>query len=205
MSEFSDSRDSHGDYLRRTARINEEIKRVLRISSGINLTAINAMLVSRRAGEKSRGYAVVSGELRNFSRKLEVKMAETTALVSGMVGDVAFLLNQNRSQRQMVRATKISVRSMDMLGIAIERKAHAISEKVNELDDLGRRLEKQVRHSLKFCESGISLARNAKIEAVYGGEMAVTLRQVSSEVEDRMTEMLVCLEALNKEIQSWQA
>lgn len=205
MSEQINTQDKQGDYLRRTVRINEEIKRVLRISSGINLTAINAMLVSKRAGERSRGYAVVSGELRNFSRKLEVQMGETTLLIAGMVGDVAFLLNQNRSQGQIYRATHLSGRSMELLGDAIGRKAHAISEMRKKLYYVGIKLDRQVSRSLKLCESGVSLARNAKIEAVYGGAMAGTLRQVSTEVEERMTEMLGCLRSLNNEILEWQA
>jgi hypothetical protein len=97
---------------------------------------------------------VVSGELRNFSRKLEVQMGETTLLIVGMVGDVAFLLNQNRSQGQMYRATHLSGRSMELLGDAIGRKAHAISEMRKKLYYVGIKLDRQVSRSARYASPG---------------------------------------------------
>lgn len=205
MSEHLDSQDNQGDNLRRTARINEEIKRVVHISTGINLTAVNAMLVSKRAGERSRGYGVVSGELRNFSRQLEANMGETTPLVTRMVRDVAFLLNQSRSQRQMDRASKMSERTAELLSGVMGKKAYAVAETLEKISYLGNMLARQIGGSLRLCQTGIALSRSAKIEAVYGGEMAGTLRQVSTEVEDRMAELLERLKSLKTDVHAWQA
>lgn len=205
MSEHVNRQVNQGDQLRRTARINEEIKQVVRISTGINLTAVNAMLVAKRAGERSRGYGVVSGELRNFSSKLEDSMAATTALVCGMVRDVAFLLNQSRSQRQIDRAVGASERAAAHLGDAIARKARIASESRMKLQGLGHTLARQVHGSMRLCRTGSTLARSARIEAVYGGDMATTLGQVSREVEDRMVELLETLKSLDADVQAWQA
>lgn len=205
MSEYVNSLDNQGEYLRWTARINEKIKRVVLISNGINLTAVNAMLVSKRAGERSRGYGVVSGELRNFSRQLEANMGEMTTLVSGMVRDVAFLLNQCRSQRQMDRALRMSERTAGLLGHAMRRKANAVAEMSKKMHWLGNALARQISGAMRLCHTGSALARSAKIEAVYGGDMAATLGQVSRDVEDRMTELLESLKSLNADVQAWQA
>jgi hypothetical protein len=205
MSEHAGNQDNQDEYLRRTARINEEIKHVVRISNGINLTAVNAMLVAKRAGERSRGYGVVSGELRNFSSKLEANMGETTALVSGMVRDVAFLMNQDRSRRQMERALRMSERAAGLLGPAMGRKANAVAEMRMKIHGLGDTLSRQVGGSMRLCQTGSALARSAKIEAVYGGDMAATLGQVSREVEGRMTELLESVKSLNTDVQAWQA
>lgn len=204
MNEHVNSRDNQGDCLRRTARINEEIKQVVRISTGINLTAVNAMLVAKRAGERSRGYGVVSGELRNFSSKLEANMAGTTAMVCGMVRDVAFLLDQRRSLRQMDRAVGMSERTAGLLGDAMGRKARTVAETRMKLQGLGNTLARQVDGSMRLCRTGSTLARSARIEAVYGGDMAATLEQVSREVEDRMAELLETLKSLDTEVQAWQ-
>ena len=205
MSEHVNRQVNQGDQLRRTARINEDIKQVVRISTGINLTAVNAMLVAKRAGERSRGYGVVSGELRNFSSKLEDNMAGTTVLVCGMVRDVAFLLNQSRSQRQMDRAVGASERTAGHLGDAIGRKARAVAETRMKLQGLGNALARQVDDSMRLCRTGSALARSARIEAVYGGDMAATLGQVSREVEDRMAELLETLKSLDADVQAWRA
>lgn len=205
MSEHAGNQDNQGEFLRRTARFNEEIKRVVLISNGINLTAVNAMLVSKRAGERSRGYGVVSGELRNFSSKLEANMGETSALVSGMVRDVAFLMNQDRSRRQMERALRMTERAAGLLGHAMGRKVHAIAEMRMKIQGLGNTLFRQVGGSMRLCQGGSALARSAKIEAVYGGDMAATLGQVSRVIEDRMTELLESLKSLSTDVQAWQA
>ncbi|MHB1099930.1 MAG: hypothetical protein ACYCZR_10285 [Burkholderiales bacterium] len=195
---------NQGEQLRRTVRINEEIKQVIRISSGINLTAVNAMLVAKRSGERSRGYGVVSGELRSFSGRLEALMDETGMLISGMIGDMAWLLNQRRSREQMARATRMSERAAELLGEAMEKKDRDVSKTRKKILDLGGRLDRQAGMALKLCQSGVALARSAKIEAVYGGEMAETLGQVSIEVEGRMAELFERLKFLNAEVQAWQ-
>ena len=194
-----------GKQLSRTVRINEEIKQVVRISSGINLMAINAMLVARQSGARSRGYGVVSGELRSFSGRLEALMDETGMLISGMIGDMAWLLNQRRSREQMARATRMSERAAELLGEAMEKKDRAVSKTREKILDLGGRLDRQAGMALRHCQSGIALARSARIEAVYGGDMAGGLGQVSVEVEGQMLELFERLKSLSADVRAWQA
>lgn len=203
MSEsVTGSMDVDAQCLRRTTQIIEEIKGVVRICEGINLTAINAMLVAKRAGEHSRGFGVVSGELRFFSRQLEERMSETTALVSHLARDAAATLNQRRLQQQMERAAGASERSAKLLNTAMEHKVHALSETRGKIRALEDALSRQVTDAIKLCHTGIALGRSAKIEAVYGGSMEATLGQVSHEVEDRMLELLNRLKSLSTDIQT---
>ena len=74
QEEIRDNTACQATELSRVVKANEDIKKVIRISSGVNLVALNAMLVAKRSGERSRGFAVVSSELRVFSRKLEGAM-----------------------------------------------------------------------------------------------------------------------------------
>ncbi|MHB1099159.1 MAG: hypothetical protein ACYCZR_06350, partial [Burkholderiales bacterium] len=131
-------------------------------------------------------------------------MDETGMLISGMIGDMAWLLNQRRSREQMARATRMSKRAAELLGEAMEKKDRAVSKTRKKILDLGGRLDRQAGMALKLCQSGVALARSAKIEAVYGGEMAGTLGQVSIEVEGRMAELFERLKFLNAEVQAWQ-
>lgn len=196
-------REMEKHYLRRTARINEEIKSVVRISESINLTAINAMLVAKRAGRRSLGYGIVSGELRNFSRQLESVMEESGMLISGIVRDAAALSNQTRSLRQMERASGMSDRTVGFLGNAMEMKSHAVLQSREKLDKLGLLLERHTRRAMRICQGGIFLVSSAKIEAVYGDDMASTLNHVSLEIEKRMNELLDRLKLLGSIVQAW--
>ncbi len=194
-----------GMQLSRTVRINEEIKQVVRISAGINLMAINAMLVAKRSGARSAGYGVVSGELRSFSGRLESIMLETSGLISRMIGDVASLLNQKRSMARIGRASGMSEITAGLLEEAMESKHLALSGMQNRIRELGDRLGLHSETALRHCQSGVALARSAKIESVYGGEMAGVLEQVSVEVEGRMLALFERLKSLSADVRAWQA
>lgn len=198
------NRFERGEYLRRTVHFNEEIKHVVCISSGINLTAINAILVARRAGGRSRGYGVVSNELRNFSRKLDGLMTETAQLVSGMVRDVASLLKHERSKRQMDRAAHMTDEAAGLLDVAMGRKGALVSEAKARIREKLGQLDRRTVRALKLSHGATVLARSAKIEAVYGCDMAVALGQVSVEIEAQMDELLGRLKLLNANLQAWQ-
>lgn len=194
-----------GKQLSRTVRINEEIKQVVRISSGINLMAINAMLVARQSGARSRGYGVVSGELRSFSGRLESIMLETSSLISRMIGDLASFLNQKRSMVRIGRASGMTGITAGLLEEAMGRKHHALSRMQKGIRELGDRLGLHSEMALRHCQSGIALARSARIEAVYGGDMAGVLGQVSVEVEGQMLELFERLKSLSADVRAWQA
>jgi len=55
--------------------INENLKKVIEISNQINIVAMNAILIAKRAGQQSSGFRVVAMELRLFSQKIEEIMS----------------------------------------------------------------------------------------------------------------------------------
>ena len=64
-------------------RINEEIKRVVGVSFKINIMALNAIFLAKRAGTAARGFGVLSNEFRTFSQDLKNGMDKLTGLVYG--------------------------------------------------------------------------------------------------------------------------
>ena len=77
-------------------RVNEEIKSVLDASRQISIVAINAFLSARLAGERSRGFAVVSRELRALAGKFESAMAGLDEVISGLAADLAQSIRDRR-------------------------------------------------------------------------------------------------------------
>lgn len=192
--------DGKADDLRRVVSVNEEIKKVIRISSEVNLVALNAMLVAKRSGERSRGFAVVSSELRVFSRKLEEAMTSLGSLIFGLVRDAAAMQKQNRERRYWLNTMAGGDAARELAQPLLRHKeASMLSTGQTIRRDWGR-LQLQLSRALQLCETGGSLSRSAKIEAVYGGEMSATLKQVANQIEETVNQIFATLKLLRGQL-----
>lgn len=200
MEEIGNDDMSQTSDLHRVVTANEDIKKVIRISSGVNLVALNAMLTAKRSGERSRGFAVVSSELRVFSRKLEGAMTGLGALIFELVRDAAAMRKQHHERRHLlnIHAPKHSKREL------LEPVLARMDERMQKTgEDLARgwcKLRLQLGRVLQLCETGGSLSRSAKIEAVYGGEMSATLKQVANQIEETVNEIFSTLKLLRTQL-----
>lgn len=194
MGEIRD--DGEARDLRRLVRVNEEIKRVIRISSEVNLVALNAMLVAKRSGERSRGFAVVSSELRVFSRKLEGAMITLGALVFGLVRDAAAMQKQNRERRHWQATMARGAAARDLIQPMLCHKEESMLATGQDIRRDWSRLQLQLGRALQLCETGGSLSRSAKIEAVYGGEASAALKQVATQIEETVNQIFATLKLL---------
>jgi hypothetical protein len=186
--------------LHRVVKINEEIKKVMRISSEVNLVALNAMLTAKRSGEKSRGFGVVSSELRVFSGKLEHFMSDLEAPIFELLKGVAQLLKQARVQRHFVAAMRGGDRAKRLLAPVLARKEAELSVGGEMVKRDWRRLSMLLKRALQLCEMGGALSRSAKIEAVYGGDMTASLKQVSNQIEQTVESILAIIKTLRTEM-----
>jgi len=199
MGEIKDDAASQAADLRRVVKVNEDIKKVIRISSEVNLVALNAMLVAKRSGEKSRGFAVVSKELRVFSRKLESAMTGVGSLVFGLVRDAAAMQKQNRERRHWLNTLARGGRTNELVGPMLLRKEDAMRAIGHVIRHDWQKLQFQLIRALQLCETGGALSRSAKIEAVYGGDMSATLKQVASRIDETVNEIFSTLKLLRSQ------
>lgn len=168
--------------LRRVIALSEEVKAVADVSRGLCLEAINAMLVSRRAGDGVKGFGVVSTELRRYSADLETLMRGLVADIATLVHSVANLSREDNLHRQLARAHAACgdcagmARAMARVELAARRAAEA-----NARD--WRKVLAGIERSVRLCDTGRALARGAKIEAVYGGGMSGDLTQAGLAIE----------------------
>jgi hypothetical protein len=186
--------------LHRVVRINEEIKKVVRISSEVNLVALNAMLTAKRSGEKSRGFGVVSSELRVFSGKLEHFMIDLETPIFELLKGVAQLLKQARVQRHFVAAMRGGDSAKRLLTPVLMRKEAELAAGGEKVKRDWSRLAMLLKRALQLCEMGGALSRSAKIEAVYGGDMTASLKQVSNQIEQTVESILAIIKALRTEM-----
>ena len=176
--------------------INHGLKQVIDISHQINLVAMNAILVAKRAGQQSSGFKVVAMELRVFSQKMEEMMSRLGEMIFHLVKRIADLRKLQRNVHLLGSAIKKSAAAAMQLEQSFQLKneqyAH-LSERVNQEWE---KLESEVKRSLNLCSSGAMLSHNARIEAAYGGTMLADMQQVAGRIEEIMNPTISYLKQL---------
>lgn len=160
-------------------RINESIKSVVRLARKINILALNAILLSRRAGSVALGYTVISNELRLFSRELTLVMNKLTAVSNDAVQVVSYQCRYNHIN-ELMNATS--------LGIELPVIQHQLLASDAKLGQMSRELQERYGHLKSVLidaddnsRFGTVISRSLKIEATYCGAFAPHLTQIASE------------------------
>lgn len=194
-----DGREAGGE-LRRIIRINEEIKSVVATAFKINLMAMNAIFLAKRAGQSALGFGVLSNELRRFAMDLQQQMGSLRETTYGSVSTVTALVRQARVNRILDRTRKEcggeGRKAVEHL--LRTRHADALSGSQAQMATLNRRLSQMIADTAQLVELGSVLARSAKIEAAYGGGFSASLMQVSSDFEQTISQIQKSLESLTK-------
>lgn len=182
--------------LLRIVRINEEIKSVVGVAFRINIMALNAIFLAKRAGSAARGFGVLSNELRTFSQNLRDCMGELSRLVDACVGEVSVVLRDIRHTRLLRQAVAASSWAG---GAAVLAARQAESERhLQRLTARRKALQRALDDAFRMVELGGVLAKSAKIEAAYGQSFAASLAQVSGEFDGVVEEIRKSLEALRR-------
>ena len=189
-----------GRELRRIVRINEEIKVVVKTAYRINLMAMNAIFLAKRAGQSALGFGVLSNELRRFATDLEQQMITLGQATGGSVATVTAMVKEARIIRVLERARKLSNgKGKDIIDEFLRRRQDTtLSERQDQVAALNRNLAMMIESTSRLVEMGGVLARSAKIEAAYGGGFSQSLKQVSSDFEGTIGEIRKSLDSLSK-------
>lgn len=189
-----------GRQLRRIVRINEEIKAVVAAAFTINLMAMNAIFLAKRAGTSALGFGVLSNELRRFAIDLQQQMTLLSEMTYGSVSTITGLLKQARLNRVLEVTHTLSTGTGKAVidNILHARLGMALADRQEQGIAANRRLSQMITDTAQLVELGSVLARSAKIEAAYGGGLAVPLTQVSSDFEQSIGEIQRSLEKLSK-------
>jgi hypothetical protein len=183
--------------LNHAVSINEDLKRVIAMSREINVVAINALLISKRAGDQSAGFRVVALELRAFSEKICDVMDHLGQLIFRLVRRTAELLKQEKSLALLLQTAD---KCQDV--------PEALLRHVQHLKDLHdqvqlakekewQQLVLEVQRSLPLCRSAAMLSNNGRIEAAYGNKMLDEMLQISRQIDDAISQIIDQLKHLN--------
>ncbi|MBP8133145.1 MAG: chemotaxis protein [Zoogloea oleivorans] len=185
--------------LARIVLVNEEIKAIVATAFRINLMALNAIFLAKRAGNAALGFGVLSNELRRFAQDLTRHMASLRDMTSGSVGSVTGVVQQQRNSAILAAAIRLSGDGVPGVKDARKRGATRLAEQQAKLRTLDMRLRAAVEETQQLVELGGVLARSAKIEAAYGGGFSPALMQVSTDFAEVIAQIKRSLEVLGKE------
>ena len=183
--------------LLRIVRINEEIKRVVGVSFKINIMALNAIFLAKRAGTTALGFGVLSNELRVFSQDLRTCMESLTGLIHGCVNEVSLALQDIRFTGLLRLAATQSPQSASLTDV-LQRREQEGELHAQQLSRLRGQLKRALDDAFQMVELGGVLAKSAKIEAAYGQSFAGPLTQVSGEFDGIVEEIRNSLESLRR-------
>lgn len=194
-----ENRDS-GRELRRIVRINEEIKTVVKTAYRINLMAMNAIFLAKRAGQSALGFGVLSNELRRFATDLEQQMIALGQATGGSVVTVTAMVKEAHIVRMLERAhSQCNGSGREIIDEFLRRRrTTTLSDRTDQVAALNRNLSMMIESTSRLVEMGGVLARSAKIEAAYGGGFSQSLKQVSSDFEGTIGEIRKSLDSLGK-------
>lgn len=177
--------------------INESLKKVISISGQINIVAMNAILVAKRAGQQSAGFRVVAMELRLFSQKIEEMMAFLGNLIFQLVRRIAELRKMEKRLNLLAMTMSKNDASQLRLESSFRQRQSAYIDKYAIAQDDWERLEKEIGRSFSLCSAGAMLSHNGRIEAAYGGTMLADMQQVATRIEDILGQTIATIKQLN--------
>jgi methyl-accepting chemotaxis protein len=180
--------------------VNEEIKAIVATAFRINLMALNAIFLAKRAGRAALGFGVLSNELRRFAQDLTRAMGGLREMTAGSVGTVTGLMQQQRLNGIVAAAAEACQgRPVAGLAEATRRGTMRLQERRGRLRELDKRLREALADAGQLVELGGVLARSARIEAAYGGRYSAALMQVSSDFAGIINQIRQSLENLSRE------
>jgi hypothetical protein len=192
--------DGTASDLRRIVRINEEIKTIVATAFRINLMALNAIFLAKRAGQAALGFGVLSNELRGFAVALGDNMNELRRMTFSSVVAVTAMVKRARLERILECTDRQSDGKAQAL--LATRNTPATNRRGCDADDMKtiqRELQQRLDDTARLIELGAILARSAKIEAAYGGTFSAPLTQVSTEFDSIIGLTLRSIDSLRKQ------
>lgn len=180
-------------------QINEDIKKVVRISEHISLSAQNSIFVARMAGAHSQGFRLISVELRRVSARLQTIMSALRLEIFDLVRLVTYRQKLQLRRRYLATADRC-LDGRPYLRRAIGKADEDLSVSLTQIHERMQRVGSQVDRAKRLCKTGGAISRMAKIEAAYGSGFMRQLTQVSEDIEAAIDAIIGILEYLHGQL-----
>lgn len=186
--------------LGRVVLVNEDIKQVVRSAFRINLMALNAILMARRAGSAA-GFGVVAREMRELSEALVHSMRALRALSDELLYAVTYVMRHARIERILERAAASGSSAQGNLREVLRATAARRIDLERRVAGQCAALATDVRSAVEISRVADSLAHMAKIEASWASDHRAGLNTVSEELTRSLRGILPLLHALSTKLE----
>ena len=131
------------------------LNEIRNIADQTNLLALNAAIEAARAGDSGRGFAVVADEVRNLSQhtnKLSNQIRDRAEAAQSTVTEVKRIVGEIAS---MDLNSAIDAKGqVDDMFVSLEKMNVSISNTMNELDELNKDVNKDVKQAITALQFG---------------------------------------------------
>ncbi|WP_373976630.1 hypothetical protein NT239_07820 [Chitinibacter sp. SCUT-21] len=179
--------------LRQSVLIHEEVKVVIRNCFEINLMGLNAILLAKKAGESARGFGVISSELRLLSIELQTAMQHLSELTQELLAAATQRLQAERRLLRLADASSYSDHIRAILEPAMQQAQNRLANLVPS-----SRFDECLTDANRACTFGLVLARAARIESAYSGQMRSVLAELSETFAQKIEAILPRLDSLQR-------
>lgn len=189
--------------------VNEEIKRIVKISHDINMLALNAIILSYQAGGCAVGFGVIANELRLFSKTLSDVMRSLMELSYAAVATTSeqqkrirldYLLDKAYEKAQQLSLnseSKLKLENRLKLKNSISFQStpqHTNNERNSVL------LHRLLSDAQEIGRFGCIISRSLKIEATYTGDFREILSQIAFSFSDYIDKIPLHLSYIQEQL-----
>ena len=168
---------------------NEILKDIRRISSSINIDAVNAILLARRADQGRRnGFTVVAAEMRVFAGRLDEISRALLNNIRILVVNVSAQSKYERMSNFYRRLPQLTAgQAGPTVAQVLERAAVLHARRAAEIRRLITEISAMAESARKLCNNSAALYRNARVEVAYLPAYRQELSMVADRIESAMT------------------
>lgn len=182
----------------RVAALRQGIRLIVSSAFRVNTMGLNAILLAKRFGEQAKGFGVISGELRSFSKSLGQSMQQLSEDSAELVSVATHQLKLKR--RLQLLQTAADARAHAGLASACGRAQDDDAAMSLRLLQLRQRMQERIDDAYQSCLFGTVIARSARIEAAYAGSSGLALTEASFEFARQVDQVLPSLELLQRAV-----
>ena len=165
--------------LRRVADINAHIKVIVDVSRAMNMTATDAILTAKQAGERSRGLTGAASHMCRFNRQLDHSMDEMLRHISRLVLEISALSKDDRALQNLAAIQEMSRANRALLGLTARRKEEVAQHDQSSVQRNWAALGNELHHAFLLLQKALELARSANVEA----DVATSLKRAVVEID----------------------
>jgi len=209
QSAVNEAKSALNELAERSEEIGEIVRVIDEIAGQTNLLALNAAIIAAQAGERGKGFAVVSDEIRDLSERTSVSTDEIRTLIENVQKSI-----ERATEQMNIGAERVAD------GVGLTERAETVLEKIleltarstNSIAGIARATEEQARGSAaataaieevtKMVQQTATATQQQSQTSRKVGEQAATVRDTTKHLKRATSEQETGSRAIGRAMQN---